>query len=184
MRSEKDKMLAGDPYRASDAELVAARLRARKLCQQLSALPADAPAGEQRALLALLLGYATDAYVTAPFSCDYGTNIRLGANVYFNFGCIVLDCAPVSIGSNALFGPAVQIYTALHPLSAADRRAGWESAKPVGIGEDVWVGGGAIICPGVTIGDRSVIGAGSVVTRDVPADVFAAGNPCRVVRAL
>src|SRR5690242_15848952 len=119
-----------------------------------------------------------------PFFCDYGTNIELGERVFFNFNCVVLDVMAVRIGDFTLFGPAVQIYTALHPVNAGERRSGLELAKAVTIGSDVWVGGGAIICPGVTIGDRGVIGAGSVVTRDVPADSFAAGNPCRVIRKL
>ena len=115
---------------------------------------------------------------------DYGTNIVLGTKVFFNFNCVVLDVMQVTIGSNVLFGPSVQIYTATHPISAVERRKWLESAKPITIGSDVWVGGGVIICPGVTIGDRAVIGAGSVVTRDIPSDVFAAGNPARVIRPL
>jgi maltose O-acetyltransferase len=108
----------------------------------------------------------------------------VGDNVFFNFNCVVLDVAPVTIGSGTMFGPAVQIYTATHPIEADERRKGLEAGQAITIGEEVWVGGGAIILPGVTIGDRSVIGAGAVVTRDVPPDVFAAGNPCRVVREL
>ena len=118
------------------------------------------------------------------FHCDYGTNIRVGEKVFFNFNCVVLDVMEVKIGSNVLFGPAVQIYTAMHPMSAVERRTWLEYAKPVEIGSDVWVGGGAIICPGVKIGSGTVIGAGSVVTRDIPEGVFAAGNPCRVIRGL
>lgn len=184
MQTEKQKMLAGQLYQASDAQLVAERLHARGLCQQLNTLPADAPPAQRRRLLASLFGTETGADMTAPFFCDYGYNIRLGANAYFNFNCVVLDVAQVTIGDNCLFGPAVQIYTALHPLSAAERRAGVESGRPVVIGNDVWVGGAAVICPGVNIGDGSVIGAGSVVTRDIPAGVFAAGNPCRVIRKI
>ncbi|HEX5970838.1 MAG TPA: sugar O-acetyltransferase [Gemmatimonadaceae bacterium] len=118
-----------------------------------------------------------------PFYCDYGTNIELGERVFFNFNCVVLDVCRVRIGSFSLFGPAVQIYTAMHPLDAMQRRRE-EYGKPVEIGSDVWVGGGAIILPGVRIGSRTVIGAGSVVTRDLPDHVFAAGNPCRVTRQL
>nr|WP_282446830.1 sugar O-acetyltransferase [Aromatoleum aromaticum] len=135
-------------------------------------------------MLGELFGRETDAWVQPPFFCDYGTNIFLGVKVFFNFNCVVLDVAPVTIGSNVLFGPSVQICTATHPISAAERRTGLESAKPITIGSDVWVGGGAIICPGVNIGDRAVIGAGSVVTRDIPSDVVAAGNPARIIRAL
>ena len=113
--------------------------------------------------------------------CDYGGNIFLGERVYFNFNCVVLDVCDVRVGDYTLFGPAVQIYTGTHPLQAALRRQ-MEFGKPVTIGSDVWVGGGAIICPGVSIGDKSVIGAGSVVTRDIPAGVVAVGNPCRVLR--
>ena len=184
MTTEKQKMLAGQAYNAADPELLAERRHARGLCQQLAQLPADAPEDKRRALLDSLFGVPTDVDVTAPFFCDYGRNLRLGAKVYFNFNCVVLDVAPVTIGANCLFGPAVQVYTALHPLSAAERRAGLESGRPVVIGDDVWVGGAAVICPGVTIGDGAVIGAGSVVTRDIPAGVFAAGNPCRVIRQI
>jgi maltose O-acetyltransferase len=122
--------------------------------------------------------------VEPPFYCDYGANIRLGDKVFFNFNCVVLDVAPVRVGSRVLFGPAVQIYAATHPVSAAERATGLEYGRAVEIGDDVWVGGGAIICPGVRVGARSVVGAGSVVTRDIPAGVFAAGNPCRVVREI
>ena len=118
-----------------------------------------------------------------PFYCDYGSNIHLGQRVFFNFNCVVLDVCPVRIGDFTLFGPSVQIYTATHPLDATLRRT-QEYGKPVTIGSDVWVGGAAVICPGVTIGARSVIGAGSVVTRDIPEEVFAAGNPCRVIRGI
>jgi maltose O-acetyltransferase len=181
--TEQEKMVAGLPYDPQDADLVASRDRARALCQQLNALPADEP-GALRPLLARLFGADTDVYVTPPFSCDYGTQVRLGRRVYFNFQCVILDVAPVTIGNHVLFGPGVHIYTAMHPIDAAQRRSGVEWGEPVTIGDDVWIGGGAILCPGVRIGDRAVIGAGSVVTRDVPADVFAAGNPCRVVRPL
>lgn len=181
-KSEKEKMLAGELYNGFDPELVAERIRARELCQALGALSPRAPAAARSDLLARLFGATTNVYITAPFFCDYGSNIQLGDNVYFNFNCVVLDVAKVIIGSNTLFGPAVQVYTATHPMNAEERRSGLEFAKPVNIGSDVWLGGGAIVCPGVTIGDGSVIGAGSVVVRDVPAGVFAAGNPCRVVR--
>ena len=183
-KSEKQKMLAGEFYDASDAELVAGRIRARELCQALAALSPHAPRAEHAELLARLFGAPTNAYVTAPFFCDYGSNIELGDKVYFNFNCVVLDVAKVVIGNHVMFGPAVQVYTATHPMNAAARRTGIEFAKPIAIGNDVWLGGGAIVCPGVTIGDGSVIGAGSVVVRDIPDGVFAAGNPCRMIRAI
>lgn len=183
MRSEKLKMLAGEPYDASDAQLTAERARARALCQQLNRLPPGANEEAAR-LLAALFGKPVRASITPPFHCDYGTNIALGDGVYFNCNCVILDVTRVSIGASTLLGPGVHVYAATHPMAFEERRAGLESGKPVSIGDDVWVGGGAIVCPGVTIGAGTVIGAGSVVTRDVPARVFAAGNPCRVVRRL
>jgi maltose O-acetyltransferase len=182
--TEQEKMVAGLPYDPQDPALVAARDRARRLCQQLNTMPADAPGARMRPLLRELLAADSDVYITPPFFCDYGSNMRLGRKVYFNFNCVVLDVAPVEIGDNVLFGPAAQVYTAMHPMDAAGRRSGTESALPVSIGDDAWIGGGAIICPGVRIGERTVIGAGSVVTGDIPPDVFAAGNPCRVIRPL
>jgi maltose O-acetyltransferase len=183
MKTEKEKMLAGELYDALDPQLAQERQRCRDLCKLLNESREDQEE-ERRDILALLFGRATDAWIQPPFFCDYGSNIVLGSKVFFNFNCVVLDVMRVEIGSNVLFGPAVQIYTATHPVNATERRTGLEFARPISIGSDVWVGGGAIICPGTTIGDRSVIGAGSVVTRPVPADVFAAGNPCRVIRSL
>jgi maltose O-acetyltransferase len=183
IRSEKEKMLAGELFDPLDAQLCLERDRCRDLCRRLNATREDQRAERQR-LLEELFGRPTDAWIQPPFFCDYGTNIVLGTKVFFNFNCVLLDVAPIAIGSNVLFGPAVQIYAATHPIGAAERRKGLEAASPITIGSDVWVGGGAIICPGVTIGDRSVIGAGSVVTRDIPPDAFAAGNPARVVRGL
>lgn len=180
MKTEREKMLAGELYDAQDAQLVAARERARSLCGLINGLPAQ-DAG-RRPLLQQLFGAGGDSvYLTSPFFCDYGANIELGENVYFNFNCVLLDVCTIRIGAHTLFGPAVQVYTPLHPMDAQLRRR-QEYGKPVTIGSDVWIGGAAVILPGVTIGDRAVIGAGSVVTRDIPADVFAAGNPCRVIR--
>ena len=182
--TERQKMLAGEPYDPQDALLVAERDRARRLCQELNAVPADRLDARLPPLAARLFGAETDVYITPPFFCDYGDNIRLGRKVYFNFNCVILDVAIVTIGDHVLFGPGAQVYTALHPLDASARRSGVESAQPVTIEDDAWIGGGAIVCPGVRIGARSVIGAGSVVTRDIPPDVFAAGNPCRAIRLL
>jgi maltose O-acetyltransferase len=176
-------MLAGELYDPNDPELVALRGRARDLCQDLNATR-EREADARRAILLELFGRGGDTvWMQPPFFCDYGANIELGERVFFNFNCVVLDVCPVRIGSYSLFGPAVQIYTPLHPLDAELRRRE-EYGKPVEIGSDVWVGGGAVILPGVRVGSRTVIGAGSVVTRDVPDGVFAAGNPCRVVREL
>jgi maltose O-acetyltransferase len=183
MPTEWEKMLAGELYDPLDPELVAARDRARDLCQDLNATR-EGQREERRRILRELFGAGgDDVWMQPPFFCDYGTNIRLGTKCFFNFNCVVLDVCLVTIGDYTLFGPAVQIYTATHPLDAELRRR-QEFGKPVTIGSDVWVGGGAIILPGVTIGSRCVIGAGSVVTRDIPDGVFAAGNPCRVVRAI
>jgi maltose O-acetyltransferase len=183
MKTEMDKMVAGELYDPLDPELQARRRKARELCRRLNASGED-DKEERRALLDDLFGAATDVWLQPPFYCDYGSNITLGRKVFFNFNCVVLDVAPIKIGNHVLFGPAVQVYTAMHPVDAAVRREGLESGLPISIGDDVWVGGGAIICPGVNIGARSIIGAGSVVTRDVPEDVFAAGNPCGVIRQL
>ena len=179
--TEREKMLAGELYNPLDSELVAARERARDLCQELNATR-EAHQLERGAILAKLFGTGGDSvWMQPPFYCDYGSNIELGERVFFNFNCVVLDVCRVRIGHHTLIGPAVQIYTAMHPMDAAQRRLA-EFGSPVEIGSDVWIGGGAIVLPGVRIGSRTVIGAGSVVTRDVPDDVFAAGNPCRVIR--
>lgn len=179
--SQRALMLAGEPYDPYDAELVALRERARDLCRALNAT-GDRQGDERRRILVSLLGSGGDTVkLQPPFHCDYGAQIELGENVFFNFDCVVLDVCRVRIGSHTQFGPAVQIYTPLHPFDAEERRR-TEYGKPVEIGDDVWVGGGAIILPGIRIGSRTVIGAGSVVTRDVPDGVFAAGNPCRVIK--
>ena len=181
--TEKEKMLAGELYDPSDSVLRIERQRARDLCLRFNGT-AETEQGTRAAIISELLGYESTVSIQPPFYCDYGTNITLGRNVYFNFNCIVLDVMSVYIGDNTLFGPSVQIYTATHPTAADTRRSGLEFAKPIVIGADVWVGGAAVVCPGVTIGARTVIGAGSVVTRDIPDDVLAAGNPCRPIRSL
>lgn len=181
---EWDRMVAGELYYSQDPELVALRLRARQLLRQYNH---SAPDDEQlrRELLDELIGSSGEQlWIEPPFYCDYGSNITVGDRVYFNFDCVVLDVAPVVIGDDTMFGPAVQIYTATHPIEWQERASGLEAGRAITIGSHVWVGGGAMIQPGVTIGDRTVIGSGSVVTKDVPSDVFAAGNPCRVIRKL
>jgi maltose O-acetyltransferase len=183
MPSERDKMLAGALYDPLDRELVAARNRARDLCQELNSTR-ESDDVQRRQLAQALFGAGGDSVLLQPpFYCDYGSNIRLGQRVYFNFNCVVLDVCEVCVGDFTLFGPAVQLYTATHPMNAELRRS-QEFGKPIEIGSDVWVGGAAVICPGVTIGSHTVIGAGSVVTRNIPAGVFAAGNPCRVIRQI
>jgi maltose O-acetyltransferase len=183
MRSEREKMLAGELYDPMDAGLVAGRERARDLCRDLNATREAEHEERRRILRELFRAGGETVWMQPPFWCDYGSNIELGERVFFNFNCVVLDVCSVRIGDFTLFGPAVQIYTPMHPLNAELRRRE-EFGKPVEIGSDVWVGGGAIILPGVRIGSRAVIGAGSVVTRNIPDGVFAAGNPCRVVREI
>jgi maltose O-acetyltransferase len=181
--TERQKMLIGDLYDPLDAELTSARERARDLCQALNATR-EAEQEVRRRILSELFGKGGETVIMQPpFYCDYGSNIELGERVYFNFNCVVLDVCPVRIGDFTLFGPAVQILTPMHPYNASLRRK-QEFGKPVEIGSDVWVGGGALILPGVRIGSRTIIGAGSVVTRDIPDGVLAAGNPCRVIREI
>jgi len=183
MQSEKEKMLAGQLYFAGDSELVKERNSARHL---LSAYNATKPEEieHRNQILNRLLKFTGEIKIEPPFYCDYGYNIRLGNNFYANFSCIMLDVNNITIGNNVLLGPYVQIYTATHPLQAEERIKGPEFAKPIVIGDNVWIGGGAILLPGISIGHNTTIGAGSVVTKDVPDDVFAAGNPCKVIKKL
>ena len=183
MSTERLKMLAGEMYDPLDPELTAARTRARDLCQDLNATR-EGDADARRRILRDLFGKGGDTvWMQPPFYCDYGAHIELGERVFFNFNCTVLDVCRVRIGDYTMFGPSVQIYTPLHPMNAEQRRRE-EYGRPIDIGSDVWVGGGAIILAGVTIGSRAVIGAGSVVTRDIPEGVLAVGNPCRVIREI
>lgn len=177
-------MIAGEMYDPLDPELVNERRKARLMLQALNQSGEDKPEERARIIRELLPNSSPDIWLQPPFYCDYGYNLKIGERVFFNFNCIVLDVAPVTIGARTLIGPNVQIYTATHPLDCVERSSGREYAKPITIGEDVWIGGSAVLCPGITIGDRSVIGAGSVVTRDIPSGVFAAGNPCRVIKSI
>ncbi|TCR61673.1 sugar O-acetyltransferase [Bosea sp. BK604] len=179
MRSEKDKMLAGGLYDASDAELQADAAAAAAWMARYNATLAM-PAEERHALLAERFAAAgPGCVIRPPFHCDYGFNISLGTGVFLNFNCVILDVVAVTIGDKTQIGPGVQILTADHPRDAAERRSGLEFGRPVTIGRNVWIGGGALILPGVRIGDDAIIGAGSVVTRDVPAGATALGNPAR-----
>ena len=183
-QTEKEKMLAGALYDPLDQQLSDERLKARLLLKELNETREDEKEKRSSILSNLIPGAGTGLWLQPPFYCDYGTNIKIGEKVFFNFNCVVLDVAEVTIGNRTMFGPNVQIYTATHPMNYRERASGVEYAKPINIGEDVWIGGSVVICPGVTIGDRSVIGAGSVVTKNIAADVFAAGNPCKVIRSL
>ncbi|HOE95347.1 MAG TPA: sugar O-acetyltransferase [Candidatus Sumerlaeota bacterium] len=175
-------MLAGQLYLASDPELVAERLQARRLLHRFNLSAPDESALREATLRELFGRIGPSFSIEPPFYCDYGYNILADDGLYMNFGCVVLDVCPVHIGAGVMFGPYVQVYAAHHPLDARLRCAGPELGSPVWIEDRVWVGGGAKICPGVRIGRDSVIGAGSVVTRDIPPGVVAAGNPCRVLR--
>ncbi|CAH2600964.1 maltose O-acetyltransferase [Rhodovastum atsumiense] len=178
-RSEKAKMLAGELYRSIGPEIEADQRRAQALQQVYNASAVDS---DRTALLRELLGgIGENSVIRPPFHCDYGFNIRLGKGVFLNFGCVFLDVVGIEVGDLVQIGPGVQVYTADHPRDPALRRAGYEFGRPVRIGSNVWIGGGAIILPGVTIGEDAVIGAGSVVTRDVPAGATVAGNPARVL---
>ena len=181
---ELQKMLSDELYIATDPLLTSMRSKARKLFSQYNQTSYD-DLEARRGIMEQLLGKCgNNLDIQAPFYCDYGSHIYTGDNVVMNFNCIILDCAEVFIGNNVLFGPNVQVYTAYHPVLASERIKGPELAAPITIKDNVWVGGGAKICKGVTIGENTTIGAGSVVTRDIPPNVFAAGNPCRVIRQL
>lgn len=179
-QTEKQKMLAGELYDASDDELKADMAATRTwLVSYNAALGMEL--SDRRILLAGRLGaVGAGSTIRPPFHCDYGFNIRLGAGVFMNFGCVVLDVVEITIGDKTQIGPNVQILTADHPRNPAKREAGLEFGRPIHIGRNVWIGGGAIILPGVTVGDDAVIGAGSVVTKNVPAGATVMGNPARV----
>ena len=182
MPSEREKMLTGQDYVASDPELAAMGDRCRRA---LHAYNAEIEPARRDELLRELLGsVGDDVCIRSPFQCDYGTHLTVGARTFMNMGCVILDCAEVTIGDDVQIGPSVQLLTPDHPRDPVKRRSGVESAHPITIGDDVWLGGGVIVLPGVRIGARTIIGAGSVVTRDIPADVVAVGNPCRVIRSL
>jgi len=182
VRPQRELMLSGELYDASDPELTASRRRCRLLLRRFN----DSDDEDERdAILRELCGDVGErVFVQPPFYCDYGWNITIGERTFANFGLVALDVAPISIGDHCQIGPYVQLLAATHPVDPALRRSGAESAAPISVGPNVWLGGGAIICPGVTIGENPVIGAGSVVIKDIPSNVVAAGSPCRVIREL
>ncbi|AEG97501.1 MULTISPECIES: maltose O-acetyltransferase [Klebsiella] len=183
MSEEKRKMIAGEPYLAGDATLKADRLHARQVLHRYNHSAPD-ERESRAALLAELFGKPTDAYIEPTFRCDYGYNISLGANFYANFDCVMLDVCPIRIGDNCMLAPGVHIYTATHPLDPTERNSGIEYGKPVTIGHNVWIGGRAVINPGVTIGDNAVIASGAVVVKDVPANAVVGGNPAQIIKLL
>jgi maltose O-acetyltransferase len=171
-------------YRPNDPGLVSLRRKARALVAAYNASSPHAQRKRDRLLKRLFSEVGSDVELEPPFHCDYGTNVRIGNHVYINAGCIILDCAHVCIGSYVKMGPAVQLYAATHPTDSQLRREGYEFAEPISIADGVWIGGGSIVLPGISVGENTVVGAGSVVTRDLPPNVIAAGNPCRVLRTL
>jgi maltose O-acetyltransferase len=182
--TERTRMLAGELYDAGAPDLARDRQRARLLVAAYNVTDADA-VEERRRLVAELLGHAGEGvWIEPPFRCDYGWNVTLEDGVFLNFNCVVLDCAPVSVGAQTQIGPGVHLCAATHPVDPVERATGREYALPIAVGRNVWIGAGAIVGPGVTIGDDAVVGAGSLVIRDVPSRVLAAGNPCRVIREL
>ncbi|MFZ4105891.1 sugar O-acetyltransferase [Flavobacterium sp.] len=183
MKTEKEKMLAGEVYFGNDKELVAERTKAKRLLHKLNVTEYIMNGNSRNIVQQLLPNSNKRIYIEPPFHCDYGYNIHSGENVYFNVNCVILDSTKITIGSNVLIGPGVHIYSSTHPLDANERRI-IQISKPVSIGSDCWIGGNAVICPGVTIGNGCTIGAGSVVTKDIPANSLAVGNPARVIRNL
>jgi maltose O-acetyltransferase len=177
-------MLAGERYIAADPELAAEMSRAAVLTERFNATSADDPDARRRVLVELLGAIGDGTEIRPPLYCDYGYHVRIGPRCFINFGAVFLDGAPVVVGADVQLGPYVQLLTATHPLEVESRRAKWETVAPIRIGDNVWLGAGVVVLPGVTIGPDTVVGAGSVVTRDQPGGVLAVGNPARVVRAL
>lgn len=183
MSTEKEKMIAGELYRSADETLSRDRLRARQLIHRYNHSLAEEHTLRQQ-ILADLFGQVTEAYIESTFRCDYGYNIFLGNNFFANFDCVMLDVCPIRIGDNCMLAPGVHIYTATHPIDPVARNSGTELGKPVTIGNNVWIGGRAVINPGVTIGDNVVVASGAVVTKDVPDNVAVGGNPARIIKKL
>lgn len=184
IKTDFEKMVAGENYDAKDPQLVQMRNDAEMLYKSYNHTTEEDKDMRQDVYNKLFGKAGKNLDIRAPFYCDYGINTFIGDNVYMNFNCCILDCARVYIGDNTLFAPNVQIYTAAHPVDYKERIAGVEFGKEIWIGKNCWIGGGAIICPGVKIGDNTTIGAGSVVTKDIPSDCVAVGNPCKVIRHL
>jgi maltose O-acetyltransferase len=184
MSEMKERMLRGELYMANDAELLAGRARAQELLERYNATPSTGQAVRTQMLRELLGDLGEGVVIMPTFRCDYGSNISIGAGTFVNYGCVMLDVTPIRIGAACQLATNVQLLTATHPIDPEARRAGWELGQPITIADNVWLGGGVVVCPGVTIGEHTVVGAGAVVTRDLPAGVVAVGNPARVRREI
>lgn len=185
MSTEREKMIRGELYLSADPELAEGRLRARKLMHRYNSIDPEKTRDEHNDILRELFGsFGNNVHVEGPIFCDYGSQVHIGDRVFVNFNCVFLDCSTITIGSDTQIAPGVQLLTATHPIDAAERASGAELAAPITIGSRVWLGGGVLVLPGVTIGDDTVVGAGSVVTKSLPPRVVAVGNPARVIRAL
>lgn len=183
-RSHRERMLAGDQYIADDPDLLRESDRAAVLTARFNAVAAEDHAGRERILRELLGAIGPGTVIRPPFRCDYGYQTHIGARTFINWGLIALDVGRITIGDDVQIGPNVQLLTATHPIEPEPRRSKWEGSKPITISNNVWLGGGVIVLPGVTIGENSVVGAGSVVVKNLPANVVAVGNPARIVRQL
>jgi maltose O-acetyltransferase len=183
-RSQRERMLAGDPYLADDPELKEARARAMRLVEQYNRTPSHEAAERQQLLEELLGSVGAEVEIRPPFHCDYGTQLRIGARTFVNLNLVALDVASITIGDDVQIGPNVQLLTPTHPTEPEPRRAKLEAGRPISIGDNVWLGGGVIVCPGVSIGENTVVGAGAVVTRSLPPNDVAVGNPARVIRSV
>lgn len=183
-RTQRERMVAGDLYFADDPQLLQESRRAEALTKEYNESSPLDPARRMRILADLVGSIGEETEIRPPFYCDYGCNLHIGARTFVNFGLFALDVAEIRVGDDVQIGPGVQLLTPTHPLEPEPRRAKWEAAKPIAIGDNAWLGGGVVVCPGITIGADTVVGAGAVVTRDLPAGVLAVGNPARVVRSL
>lgn len=184
MKTEKEKMLSGELYNSADAGLRAESMRAKDLIHEYNLLKPSQREESHKILNELLGSMGENCFIHQPFFCDYGSNITIGDNFYANMNCVILDVGKITIGNNVMLAPNVNIYGATHPLDAKTRNSYLEYGFAVTIGNNVWIGGNSVILPGITIGDNSVIGAGSVVTKNIPANVVAAGNPCKIIRKI
>ncbi|MEM8677534.1 MAG: sugar O-acetyltransferase [Cyanobacteria bacterium P01_G01_bin.67] len=183
-KTEREKMLNNELYLATDRELATMQLKAQKLLHLFNSYPPDRLNEQKKIIMSLFGAIGSNFTIRPPFYCDYGCHISAGDNLYINYDCTILDCNRVQLGNNVLLAPKVQIYTAYHPTNPELRLSGKEFAASVTIGDNVWLGGGVIVCPEVNIGSNVTIGAGSVVTKDIPDNVIAVGNPCRVIKTV